>query len=241
MPTAPFTMTPADARAIEKCLSSGRVGSYHPPLVSCEQGEVPLAAALRLYRWNAEIAAALWTVMHMFEVAVRNAVSDAVTEVHGPDWTHDASFLLKLPPAPRDHLTNRIVGYGAREDLQKQSRSHPTAGKVIPELKMVFWEKMFTQRHDADFWNSHLLTVFPNLDPATPIRDHRNALRTRYERVRRIRNRMGHHESISDASRFDLTQCYTGMMEVLSWRSIEVHAWVAEVENVQEVLQRRPL
>ncbi|WP_204165074.1 hypothetical protein [Rhodococcus oxybenzonivorans] len=233
-------MTPADAQAIEKCLSPGRVGSYHPPLVTCDQGEDPLAAALRLYRWNAEIAAALWTVMHVFEVTVRNAVSDAVTQVHGPNWTHDASFHAKLPPAPRDRSTNRPAGYGAREDLQKQSRLHPTPGKVIPELKMAFWEKMFTQRHDADFWNSYLCTVFPNVDSAEPIRDHRNALRTRYERVRRIRNRMGHHEPISDTSRFDLSQCYTGMMEVLSWRSSEIHAWVADVENVQEVLLRRP-
>ncbi|QIX48227.1 hypothetical protein HFP48_00630 [Rhodococcus sp. DMU1] len=233
-------MNPGDAQAIEKCLSPGRVGSYHPPLVTCSHNEVPLQAALRLYRWNAEIAAALWPVMHIFEVTVRNAVSDAVAHVHGPNWTHDASFHTKLRPAPRDRHTNKVVGYGARDDLQKQSRSHPTPGKVIPELKMAFWERMFTQSHDADFWNPYLFIAFPNLDSTQPVRVHRNALRTRFERVRKIRNRMGHHESISDATRFDLPQCFTGMMEVLSWRSSEIHAWVADFETVQDVLSRRP-
>lgn len=236
----PYAMTLDDAKAIEKCLSSGRVGSYHPPRVSCDQSETPLQAALRLYRWNAEIAAALWPVMHIFEVTVRNAVNDAVSQVHGQNWTHDASFHAKLPPAPRDRHTNKISGYGPRDDLQNQSRQHPTPGKVIPELKMVFWEKMFTQRHDADFWNNHLFTAFPNLDSTQPVRVHRNALRERFERVRRIRNRMGHHESISDSTRFDLDQCFSGMMDVLAWRSTEIHAWVDDIENVKDVLLRRP-
>ncbi|OZF41821.1 hypothetical protein CH293_27465 [Rhodococcus sp. 14-2470-1b] len=233
-------MTPAVAQEIEKCLSPGRVGSYAPPLIACEQGEQPLSAALRLYQWNTEIASAMWTVMHIFEVTVRNAVSDAVSEVHGQKWTHEPSFHSRLAPTPKDRITGKPIGYGPRNDLQKQSRIHTTPGKVIPELKMVFWEKMFTQAHDRDFWNPHLQAAFPNLDSSQPTRDHRNALRIRYERVRRIRNRMGHHESISDASRFDLDACYHGMMDVLAWRSSEVHAWVSSMETVQDVLRRRP-
>lgn len=233
-------MTHPDAQAIEQCLSYGRVGSYHPPLVTCDQGETPVQAALRLYRWNAEITGALWPVMHIFEVTVRNAVSDAVSQVHGQNWTHDASFHMKLQPAPRDRSTNKAVGYGPREDIRNQSRRNPTPGKVIPELKMVFWEKMLTQRHDADFWNNHLFAAFPHLDPSRPVRDHRNALRTRFERVRKIRNRMGHHESIADSARFDLSQCFIGMTEVLSWRSPEIRSWVDDMETVQSVLSRRP-
>ncbi|WP_246183114.1 hypothetical protein [Mycolicibacterium grossiae] len=41
-------------------------------------------------------------------------------------------------------------------------------GKVIPELKFVFWENLFTRRHDGRLWNRHLRTVLPNLDASQP-------------------------------------------------------------------------
>ena len=42
--------------------------------------------ALRLYRWNAQVASAYWTPLHFLEVAVRNAVHDAMAEATGDEW-----------------------------------------------------------------------------------------------------------------------------------------------------------
>ena len=160
--------------------------------------------------------------------------------MHGADWAHEVSFQNKLPRKRRDRRTNRPVGYGAREDLQKQARQHSHTGKVIPELKMVFWEKMLTSRHDNDFWNNYLTAAFPHLPAGHATVVHRNELREKFESVRDVRNRLGHHESVCDRSRFDLPQIFVNMMTVLSWRDPALHDWVADFETVRSVLARRP-
>jgi hypothetical protein len=47
-------------------------------------------------------------------------------------------------------------------------RREPTTGKVIPELKFVFWQKMFTGRHDVRVWDPHLRRVWCS-DPSLVI------------------------------------------------------------------------
>lgn len=232
-------MTPDSAQRIQSALSPARLRSYAPPLVACRDGESEVEAAVRLYQWHAELAAALWPVMHVFEVTVRNAISDAISVVHGTGWAHERSFLNKLPRAPRDRSTNKIVGYGPYEDLKTQSTKHPSTGKVIPELKMAFWEKMLTSRHDQDFWERHLYVAFPCL-PQGRNQVHRNVLREKYENVRKIRNRLAHHESVADPSRFDIDGIFNDIMTVLNWHSISLHDWVSSFERVQEVNSQRP-
>lgn len=173
----------------------------------------------------------MWPVMHIFEVVVRNAVSDVITAVHGPNWTHQQAFRNKLP--------NPQKAYSPRKDLIRQGALHSTPGKVIPELKMAFWEKMFTARHDNDFWRYSLPVGFPYLAAPT-YQVGRNQLRTMYESVRRIRNRLGHHEPVADPSRFDLLTIYQNMMYVIGWRDPVVLSWVASFQQVEKTLERCP-
>jgi hypothetical protein len=81
-----------------------------------------------------------------------------------------------------EHLQNIVLkynplqGYSPRKDLQSPRQAAPTTGKVIPELKFVFWQKMFTSRYDARVWDNHLRRVMPNLDPAKTIPELRKAI-----------------------------------------------------------------
>lgn len=86
------------------------------------------------------------TPLQIREVAVRNAVSDAVTAMYGPNWPWNNAFVRTLP--------NPQQGYNGRKDLLTARQHHPTTGKVIPELKFVFLQ-MFTGRFDGNLWNSH--------------------------------------------------------------------------------------
>lgn len=228
-----FAMTPGNVASIERTLTVTRLSSYAPPMIRPRNSESNSAAAIRLYQWNAEIAGALWPVMHVFEVAVRNAISEVITEVHGPTWTHESSFHNKLP-----NPNGRNI-YNPRRDIIHQSRKHQHAGKVIPELKMIFWERMLTSRHDNDFWGLHLRTGFPNA-PAVAFQATRGQLREKFESVRRIRNRLGHHESVSDPQRFSLNEVFENMMTVLAWRDEAIADWVYSFETVQQTLQKRP-
>lgn len=145
-------------------------------------------AALNLYAWNAQVSGALLAPIHICEVVMRNAVSDAIEAVYGPRWPWDRTFLDSLPDPQRD--------YSPRRDLANAGRTPHTVGKVIPDLKFVFWQKMFTRRHDVRLWGPHLRRVFPNLDPVKSVDQLRMEIYEDLEHIRMLRNRIAHHEPI---------------------------------------------
>ena len=111
--------------------------------------------ALALYAWNARVSSALLAPLHICEVVIRNAASEAIEQVYGPRWPWQIGFEQSLP-SPR-------TGYNPQRDLQNARSRVNTTGKVIPELKFVFWQRLFTSRHDQRLWNPYLRLVLPNL------------------------------------------------------------------------------
>lgn len=126
--------------------------------------------------------------LHICEVVIRNAVSDALTAVYGANWPWSSVFEASLP--------SPTGSYNPRTDLRSNRVRHATPGKVIPELKFVFWQKMFTSRFDVRLWNPHLRNVLPNLDPTKTVAQLRQEIYTDLEHVRLLRNRIAHHEPI---------------------------------------------
>ncbi|MFX7776723.1 hypothetical protein ABTJ98_22060, partial [Acinetobacter baumannii] len=70
-----------------------------------------------------------------------------------------------------------------------------TTGKVIAELRFVFWQKLFTGRHDVRLWLPHIAAAFP-LAPAGNAASLRGRIYDDLEALRRLRNRLAHHEPI---------------------------------------------
>jgi hypothetical protein len=222
-------MTPAEAAAIAACLSPQRIATY-TNACSPRAGEDQTVAALRLYRWNVEVSAALMVPIHLCEVAIRNAASDALTAVYGPRWPWSRSLAQALPAASARR-------YSATRDLAATARAHPTTGKVIPELKFVFWEKLFTSRHDQRLWRQHLHTVLPNLDTTKTIATLRNDIRADLGQIRELRNRIAHHEPIF---RRQLADDLDALRRLVGYRSTEMRTWLDEVEEVTELIAAQP-
>ena len=110
--------------------------------------------AVQLYLWNAAAASSLMLPMHFAEVSTRNVVSDALESVYGTRWPWNHSFEFSLPSPQR--------GFNPRSELVSVRSRETTTGKVVAELKFVFWQKMFTQRFDARLWDGHILSLFPS-------------------------------------------------------------------------------
>lgn len=179
-----MSSTKAEVQAVKKALSAARMGTYE----SAAQVGDGDPAALRLYAWNAQVSAALLAPLHICEVVVRNAVSEALEAQYGPRWPWSPGFEQSLPD-PK-------IGYSPRRDLQAARRSHATTGKVIPELKFAFWQRMFTSRHDSRLWSTYLANVLPNLPTGKAVADLRKEVYDDLEVIRGLRNRIAHHEPI---------------------------------------------
>jgi len=183
-----LSSTPAQliAPAIRLALSPARFATYEAVAAAAGRSQED---AVILYSWNAHVSGALLTPIHICEVAIRNAVSEALTAVYGPHWPWDRNFENSLPVAKGN-------GYQQRNDLITTRNRYRTTDRVVVELKFVFWEKMFTSRHDPRIWDIHLFSIFPNLPRAQPVAVHRLRLAADLEAVRLLRNRIAHHEPI---------------------------------------------
>lgn len=170
---------------VKNSLSAARMSTYEAAMVGAADSP---ASALALYAWNAQVSAALMAPLHICEVVVRNAVSDALEVSYGNNWPWSPGFERSLP--------NPTHGYSQPRDLLAAKRGAHTVGKVIPELKFVFWQKMFTSRHDFRVWGTHLRRVFPNLDSTKSVAQHRQTIYDDLEHIRMLRNRIAHHEPI---------------------------------------------
>src|SRR5262245_46602597 len=126
--------TQDDRRPLISTLSEARFSTY----LAASGNDVERAVSL--YGWNARISSALMLPAHFAEVATRNAVADALAEVYGERWPWSPGLERSLPDPAH--------GYSPSRDLRDVRRYQPTTGKVIAELKFVFWQKMLTSRHD---------------------------------------------------------------------------------------------
>ncbi len=213
-------------QAVKGALSAPRLGTYE----AATSGSPQLACALALYAWNAQVSAAMLAPLHLCEVVIRNAVSDALTAAHGARWPWDAGFLRSLPAdSPNSD--------SPRRDLASARAGKLTLGKVIPELKFVFWQTMFTKRFDARLWQHHLGTVLPHSDPGKSVQQVRALVYAELEQLRKLRNRIAHHEPIFRRHLADDLHKVHGL---IAFRCPITAAWMLRNQQAQALIEAKP-
>jgi hypothetical protein len=221
--------TRAILSAIKDGLSPARIGTYEAEVRIKGDGD-PRAVAL--YTWNAQVSAALFFLLHFCEVVVRNAAADAPEAVYGPRWPWNPVFILSLPDPPHRNI------YNPRANLNKVASQQPSTGKVIPELNFVFWQELFTHRHDVRLWDSHLKRVFPEHDPKEAMIAIRRSIYADLDVIRKLRNRIAHHEPIFTRN---LRQDLDRMHRLVRLRSNLVASWVMINQIADIVISQLPL
>lgn len=187
-------------------------------------------AALQLYQWNLEVSAAFFVPLQIAEISVRNAIAEAIEYAYGANWPLEKSFQISLSDSQSPH-------YSPRTDLKRCQSANNTTGKIIAELKFVFWERMLTRRHDDAIWNKHFNTVFPNTDKAIKIYELRRNCFTALEKIRKLRNRIAHHEPIFSRN---IQEEYDTIRDVIKWRDNATAAWVDKIETVTAKIILKP-
>lgn len=218
-------LTPGAAVAIESVLSVPRLQRFMMP-----PNYTTRVKALQLYQWNAEISAAFMVPLHICEVSVRNGISDTIERVYGPTWWAAGSGFERS-------LSDPARAYSPRRDLERARRGHVTAGKVVAELKFMFWISLLTSRFEGRLWSRWIGTYFPNLPPHLALGQRRQELYGQLNVVRILRNRIAHHEPIFPRN---LADDYARISKIIAWRSMEAAAWLDSIEAVSLLLASKP-
>lgn len=218
---------------IKNSLSHNRIGSYEQLKGMQNHGHalpLPLNTALELYAWNGQVSSALLFPLHICEVVLRNAAAEVLERIYGPNWPWNTTFERSLPNPGR--------GYSMQRDLQSARDRKTTQGQVIPELKFAFWQSIFTSRFDGRLWTPHLASALPNSPAHLPTSDRRLSLYNNLEKIRRLRNRIAHHEPIFARNlREDLDTIY----EVTRWRCQTTAVWMDIHQTASDLIVKRPV
>lgn len=212
--------------AVTVVISSPRISTYE----NATGGKKPDSLeALDLYAWNADVSGALLIPLHICEVAIRNAVAEAIEQVYGNRWAWSSGFERSLP--------NPTRGFSPKKDLINARLNQRTIGKVIPELKFAFWQSIFTSRHDQRFWTPYLENLFPNMDTTLSIEDRRKLIYSELEQIRRLRNRIAHHEPIFTRN---LADDYQKILSLVNYRCAVTAKWLDEHQRATEIISIKP-
>lgn len=189
-------------------------------------------AALSLYQWNIDLCSEFFKIVHFCEIGLRNAITEAIANVHGDAWPWEPGFVASL------HSPRR--GYSQKRELIRcVERLDKDSERVTNSLTFAFWERMLHSRHQQRIWNQQFAEVFPHIPIEMPVNKSRRHLLKRVSYTRVFRNQIAHHKPI--INRADLNSDLNKMIEIVGFRCPVTANWLHRTENVTSLISQCPV
>lgn len=218
-----YTFTHEQISDLEAILSPPRFGTY------LRETGGNRHKAMELYCWNTNVSAAFFVILQFCELSIRNGAVEAVEKEFGANWHLNRGFVHTLPKGNQR--------YQPGVDLKKCANRLPTAGKVVAELKLAFWQNLFVKGQQKRLWDSHFAVAFPRYERSLSVAQARSNMYTHIETIRKFRNRIAHHEPIFARN---LDQDKDRIRQIIKWRRPGAAKWVDTFEQVSTLLANRP-
>jgi hypothetical protein len=155
-----------------------------------KKGDPNELSAIARYIWNISLCEALYPAFHCFEIVLKNAIHNSATAEHANEMWFDTIQLhdeeSRMLTAARDSI--------ARRDQENSLTRTLTSDRIVAELPLGFWTSILTRPNYETNVLRPCLARDLKLIP-TDCRD-RNFLYERLREIRRLRNRVSHHEPI---------------------------------------------
>ena len=202
-------------------LSAPRLNPY---LQACGS---KLDDAVELYLWNMRLSSAFFESLHLLEVGLRNCMHDALTcwcdqrsDVTDP-WYRAPQLSLSPKTKTKIQEACRIVNSNGGAELP---------GRVVAELSFGFWWSLLAQEYNRSLWQ-------PCLNKAFVPRTGRDRLHGSLNTLRRLRNRVAHHEPLHTR---DLLTDYRVLLDTAERISMRFAWFIDSTSRVPAVLALRP-
>jgi len=210
-------MQGAFADKLRQVLSQERLESYHQR--GTPRTDLNLFSH---YAWNMALSESLYSALQCLEIACRNQIhQSATTHYHRDDWFDH--------PAALQHENERQAIAKAKMALRQQGKPLE-AGRIVAELNFGFWTSLLDRRYEQVLWPRLLKHTFPRMP--RKIRT-RATLAKRFNTIRRLRNRVFHHEPIWYWR--DLPQQHEAILEAIEWLEPAMRSFVETIDRFPTV------
>ncbi len=213
--------------ALRNALSNERLSKYK------RDGDLSDAEAIGRYFYNICLCEALYPALQGLEVALRNNLDSAVSNRYGDAWISPTSYVLD--GYRRDDVAEAI------ERLEREEKGNYTSSDLISALGFGFWVGLLSKNyetgntHGTDLWPFLLKQVFPNLERR---RRTRQTVANFFTKMRRLRNRVFHHEPIWHYK--DLEQQHAQILQGIIWMCPELCDTLKLFDRFPEVYRNGP-
>jgi hypothetical protein len=202
---------------LETVLATERLDAYR-------QDDADEITTLSRYLLNMALCESLYSPLQFAEIALRNAVHVSLSNRFGAEAWYEAIPSGKL----LSWQAKQIIG--AKDRLGKASKP-VTPGAIVAELHFGFWTGFFNRRH-ARTGLGHALASQIFLLAPKPERDLAK-LDARWSNIRRLRNRVFHHERILHWT--DLDDQHSALLELTSWISPELSELAVTLDRYMQI------
>jgi hypothetical protein len=210
---------PKQINALEMTISTARFAKY----IGHVSGD--RERALRLYDWNTAISEAFYTPLQGLEVSLRNALTAQLSQKVRKDW------FIRGRAAVFQHPLTVMLDTAANQLISDQKQVTPDA--MTAELNFGFWVTLLAPRYDASLWRPALRHAFPHRPRGQERKEAHGALNA----IRRLRNRVAHHEPIIGRN---LADDHAAILKIVSWICPETAQWITAHSRVPAILPARP-
>lgn len=185
---------------ISQCISAERLNGYRRDGFT----------SLEVYAWNIELSEALYPLLHLIEISLRNRLHRAISIILDDDaWLLNENHLVreKLEPYWLEQIDGCIA------EARKQNMLSSSEGYIVSELNFGFWTSLLSQAFEYGnfLWPKLKNKVFPKANGINM-----SNIRSRFSQIRKLRNKVFHYSPI----------CHKGNLAVLHDQMIEAITWM---------------
>ncbi len=179
--------------------------------------------AMQHYKFNIYLSQAMYTSLSVFEVTLRNALSNELQIM-----SKDVSWIDTICQNPNLLDFHSDIDHAIK---QISNRHEPvTVNKVIAELNLGFWVMLLNSKYENILWK-HLRKAFPNL----PKKDRKRKTVSRIcNLIRNFRNRIFHNEAICWNLEY-VKKLHGDLVEAVSWINKDVASWLVSIDKFDSV------
>lgn len=207
--------------------SENRLKSYN---FNCDDN----AIVLERYLYNIEVSKALYPLLSILEISLRNRINKAIERVIQTDW------LLKELQYQNILLDNE---YKKLLDAHKKliNKGYKNIGKddLIAELSLGFWVHLCTKRYKTALWHKQdfFRTVFADYPNFSEF-DKLSKVFPILQIMLKLRNRVFHHEIIINHP-YGIINCYNDLKRLLGFISKDSLLYLEKICDFQEVIAKQ--
>jgi len=208
--------------AIERIISTERLEPY------LKHHSADFEKAINHYKANIEISESFYSLLSILEIGLRNNIDYQLKKkFNDNDWFENPEFIKIVSRFQIDRVSE------ARNNILREKKQI-TSGKIISELSFGFWTSLLDSKFERTLWKNIRL-AFPNCPKQ--IRQ-RKTMSTKFNGIRKFRNRIFHHESITWSLKA-LENYQNEIIQGIDWLDKGLVDWSKDLFRTEEIIRKR--